>query len=96
MLQKKPIKFWDVNVDDIAISKSIETITNSKYLIGYLDKPIKPLVLIVPKWVDMLRHLKLKVEINIKNNQLMSFHIDDGKILEKYKAICTYIEDFKI
>ena len=31
---KKAIKFWDVNVDNIVISKSIETKTNSKYLIG--------------------------------------------------------------
>ena len=70
---KKPIKLWDINVEDIAISKSIETITNSKYLIGYLDKPIRPLVLIVPKMSGLLRHLKLKVEIKIKNNQLMLF-----------------------
>ena len=30
MLQKKPIKFWDINVDNIVISKLIETKTNSK------------------------------------------------------------------
>ena len=34
MLQKKPIKIWDVNVDNIVISKLIGTKTNSKYLIG--------------------------------------------------------------
>ena len=33
------------------------------------------------KWVDMLRHLKLKKEIKIKT--IMSFHIDN-KLLEKY------------
>ena len=46
---KKPIKIWDDNVDNIFISKSVETKTNSKYLIGYLDKVIRPLVLIIPK-----------------------------------------------
>ena len=31
------MKIWDVNVNNIAISKSIETKTNSKYLNEYLD-----------------------------------------------------------
>ena len=35
---KKPITIQDVNVDNIVISKLLETKTNSKYLIGYLDK----------------------------------------------------------
>ena len=39
----------NVNVNDIVISDLIETKTNSKYLIGYLDKVIIPLVLILPK-----------------------------------------------
>ena len=30
-----------------------------------------------------------------KNNKLMSFRISDGKLLEKYKAIWTKIEDLK-
>ena len=46
---KKPIKIWDVNVDNIVISKLIETKINSKYLIGYSDKAITPLVLVMPK-----------------------------------------------
>ena len=41
-------KNWDVNVDNIVISKSIETKNNSKYLIGELDDVIRPLLLIVP------------------------------------------------
>ena len=48
MVQKNP-NIWDVNVNNIVISKLIETNTNSKYLIGYLDKVIKPLVLILLK-----------------------------------------------
>ena len=31
---KNLIKIWDVNVDNIVVSKVIETKTNSKYLIG--------------------------------------------------------------
>ena len=61
---KKPIKIWDVNVDNMVILKLIETKTNSKYLIGIkFDKAIRSLVLIMPK---MSGHLKLKKEIKIK------------------------------
>ena len=42
----------------------------------------------------MLKHLKLKLEIKIKTINL-SFCIDDEKLLEKYKAIWTKIENFK-
>ena len=35
---KNPINIWNVNVDNIVISKFPETKKNSKYLIGYLDK----------------------------------------------------------
>ena len=47
--KKKTINIWDVNDDNIVISKLFETKTNSKYLIGCLDKVTKPLVLILPK-----------------------------------------------
>ena len=63
---KKPIKTGDVNVDNIVNSKANKTKTNSKNLIGYSDKAIRPLVLIMSKWVNVLRHLKLKMEIKIK------------------------------
>ena len=36
----KTIKVWDVNVDNIVISKLIETKTNSKYFIRYLERAI--------------------------------------------------------
>ena len=44
---KKPIKISDVNVDNIVISKLVKTETNSKHCIGYLDKVLRPLVLII-------------------------------------------------
>ena len=87
---KKPIKIWDVNVDNIVISIT-ETKTNSKYLMWYLNKAVRPLVLIMPKMSGYVK--TFKVEDKIK--KLMSFHIDDEKLLEKYKAIWTNIEDLK-
>ena len=45
----KKINIWDVNIDNIVSSIFIKTGTNSKYLIGYLDKAIKPLVFKMPK-----------------------------------------------
>ena len=43
----------------------------------------------------MLRHLKLKIEIKIKNNRLMIFCVDDKELLEKYKATWTKIENLR-
>ena len=88
---KSPIKILDVNVDNIVILKLVKTKTNSKYLIGYLDKTTRPLVLIMPKMSGYVKRFKVKEE----NNKLMSFPIDDEKLLEKYKAIWTKIEDLK-
>ena len=43
--RKKPIKIWEVNADDIVISKLVKRKTNFKYLIGC------PLVLVMPKTI---------------------------------------------
>ena len=88
---KKPIKIWDVNVDNIVISKLVETKTNSKYLIGYLEKDKRPLVLIMPKMNGYVKTFKVEDKIN----KLMSFCKYYEKILEKYKAIWIKIEDLK-
>ena len=53
-----------VNVDNIVVSKLIETKTNYKYLIVYLDE-VRRFVLILPKWVDILKLLALKMEAKI-------------------------------
>ena len=87
---KRPIKTWDVNVGNIVISKRIKTKTNSKYLVGYLDETIRALILKMPKMNGYV--MTFKVEEG--NNKLMPFHIDNGKLLEKYKAIWTRIEYF--
>ena len=91
MLQQKLIQICDANVDNIVISKLITIKTNFKYLIRYLDKTIRPFVLIMPKIRGYVKTFKVKEE----NNKLMSFHIDDEKLSEKYKAICTKIEELK-
>ena len=43
---KRSIQIWDTNADNRVISELVKTKTNSKYLIGYLNKTIRPLVLI--------------------------------------------------
>ena len=88
---KRPIKTWDVNVDNIVISKLVKTKTNSKYLIGYLHETIRALILKMPKMTGYV--MTFKVEEG--NNKLTPFRIDNGKLLEKYKAIWTRIEDLK-
>ena len=92
---KKPIKIWDVNVNDIVISKLVKTKTNFKCLTKYLDKDIRPLVLIMPKRSGYVKTFKFEDTDKVKNNTLMHFCIDDENLLEKYKAIWTKFEDLK-
>ena len=89
---KKPINIWDVNVDNIVISKLVKTKTNSKYLIGIkFDKAIRPLVLIMPKMSGYVKTFKVKEG----DNKLMSFRKENEKLLEIYKAISIKIGDLK-
>ena len=60
-------------------------------MVGYLDKAIRPLVLIMPKMSGYVKTFKVKEG----NNKLMSFCLNDEKLLEKDKAIWINIEDFK-
>ena len=69
---KKPIKIWDVDIDNIVISTFAKTKTNSKYLIGYLDKVINPLVLLIPKMSGYVKTFK----VNDKNSTCMSVVIN--------------------
>ena len=79
MLQKKPVKIWNVNADDFLTSKLVKTKTISKYLTGYLDITIRVLVLIMPKLSGSVKKLKVKDWDKDKNNRLMSFNIDDDE-----------------
>ena len=47
----------------------------------------------MPKKSGYIKIFKDKDEDKGKNNKLMSFRIDDQKLLEKYKVIWTKIED---
>ena len=59
-VSKKPIKIWDIGVDNIVISKLVKTKTNSKYLIGIkFDKAMRPLVLMF-KMSGYVRTFKVK------------------------------------
>ena len=61
---------------------------------GYLDDVIRPLVLILPKESAYSKTFK-DGDKDKNNNELMSFRIDDDKLLEKFEIIWTKIEDFK-
>ena len=64
-------------------------------MIWYLDKVTRQLALIVPKMSGCVKIFKVKDGDKDKSNKLMSFRIDDEKILKKYKANWTKIEDLK-
>ena len=57
---KKATNILDVDIDNIVISKLAETKTNSTYLIGHLDKVIRPLVLVLPKMSGYVMTFKVK------------------------------------
>ena len=67
---KMTIKIWDVTVDNIVISKLVKTKTDSKYLIGYVDKAIRPLVLIMPKVSGYVKTFKKEIKIKAINGCL--------------------------
>ena len=54
-----------------------------------MDDLISPLILIRPRMSWYVTTFKNE------NNKLMSFSIDDDKLLQKYKTIWTEIEDLK-
>ena len=60
---QKSMKLWDVDVNNIRISKSIWMRKGFKYLMGYLDGGIRLLVLIMSRMSGCI--------ITFKNNRLM-------------------------
>ena len=64
-------------------------------MIGYLDQVVRPLVLILTKMSGYDKTFKVINEDKDKNNKLISFQIDDDKLLEEYKTIWTKIKNFK-
>ena len=93
---ERSINVWDVNVDQLVISKLSKTKTNSKYLIEIkFDKSMGPLDLIMPKMNEYVKTFEVKNGDQDKNNKLMSLRRDYEKLFENYKAIWTKIEDLK-
>ena len=64
----------------MVISKLVNTKTSSKYLIGCLDKTIRPLILIMPKMSGFIKKVNVKEGDKDKNNKLMSFRIDGEEL----------------
>ena len=58
----------------------------------YLHKFMSPLVLILYEMSGYVTTFKVKKGNKDIKNKLMSFHIDEDKLLEKYKIIQTKIE----
>ena len=75
-MAQKASKYFDVNFNNIVISKLINPKTNSKYLIEYLDKVIWLLNLVFPKMSGYIKTFKVKDRDKDKNNKLISFCID--------------------
>ena len=63
----------DINVQNIDISKLIETTNNFKYFVGYLDDDIRPLVLILLKMSGLVKIIKNKLEISIRNIRIRNW-----------------------
>ena len=55
------------------------------------DKAVRQLILIMLKMSGYVKRFKTKEEDKDKSNKLMSFRIDNEKLLGKYKAIWTKI-----
>ena len=79
---KKVINIWYVDLNNTVISKLIKTKTKFKDSIGYLDKVMRTLVLILSKMSEYVKTFKVKDGDKDKNNKLMSLDIDN-KSLEK-------------
>ena len=56
-------------------------------MLEYLEKLIICAILIMPKRSGYDKTFKVKDEDKDKNNKLMSSHIGDEKLWEKYKSI---------
>ena len=89
---KKSTKIWNVDVDNIVISKLIKTSNIFKCFIGYIDDVVRPLVLILTKtglWNANVYSFKDKgsnrYKENNKINKLIPFCIDGDKVLKSIK-----------
>ena len=70
--EKKTINILDINVDNIVVSKLVERKTSSKYLVGYLGKVLRSLVLVLLKISEYAKTFTVQEGNKDKNNKLMS------------------------
>ena len=67
---KKSYNIWDVNFDNIVISKLVKAKNNSKYFIGMkFNKATRPLVMIIPKMSEYVKVFIVKKGDKDKNNK---------------------------
>ena len=64
-------------------------------MIGYLDKVMRPLDLVLLKTNWYVKTFKFKDGDEDKNKKLTSLRIDDRNLLEKYKTISIKAEDLR-
>ena len=76
-MQKKAIKIWDINVNNVVTSKLFLKKNNSKYLVGYLDKVLRSIVLILSIMSGYVKIFKVQDGDKDKNNRLISFCVID-------------------
>ena len=76
-MQKKAIKIWDINVNNVVTSKLFLKKNNSKYLVGYLDKVLRSIVLIFSIMRGYVKIFKVQDGDKDKNNRLISFCVID-------------------
>ena len=57
-------------------------------MVGYSEKTVRPLVLVMPK---ISRYIKT-FKVEDKKSKLIFLRIDDKKLLQKYKAIWTKLK----
>ena len=88
------MKIWDVDVNNIVILKLVET--SSRYLIGYIVKVMRLLVLILYKMRAYVKTFEVSYLMKIKINTVnWCLYIDHDELLENYKVICIKIEGLK-
>ena len=85
-MPEKPIKIWNVNVNNIVLSILVESENNYNYLIGCLDEVIIPLVLILFKMNGYVKTSKVKNWDKDKYNKLIYFCIIDEFLLKSMKT----------
>ena len=64
-------------------------------MVGYFDKVMRLLVLIMPKMSEYIKTFKVIDGDKDQNNKLIPFRIYNEKLLEQYRTIWTKIGDFK-